>query len=658
MTRLLISAGPLINQSLSAAIATIAASFLLYNLFKGLGNRAARAYSLLLLFVLITYTADIGLSFVDDAGTADAWLRIQWLGIAFVPAAYVHFSHAILTMTGLPSRGRRLWGVRGVYAIATLFLLLVFATNLLVHDVVMEPAPHFRAGQLFPLFVAYFIGSVVLSVWFVARARQRTITQATHRRISQLLGVYVAPALAVFPFLLVSRQALASPSIFYAVLILVDAMLAVMLSAMSYSASFIGSLIPERLNKAQMMQFFLRGPVVAIATLAVILWVPSVSAFLGLPGEEVMPLLAVTTILLLQWAITLLRPRLERWLIYVGDQAEIRRIQELEERLLTGADFQQTLDTILTAVCDYLRVETAFVASLTGDEPHLERAVGLGEEFRQALASADEVTETARNGDVPPITRAGLADGVFVWQGFWLIPLHVQAEGEAEPRLIGLLGAAIPGPAETEQGEVDRWQILMGLASRASEVLEDRRIQGQVFASLEGLLPEMTTLERLREGARRGDVEVLTTPGEELVASPDFPQKIKDALTHYWGGPQLTDAALMRLGVVNRAMEDNDGNPQRAVRAVLTDAIENLRPEGQRSMTTAEWILYNILEMRFVQGRKVRDVAMRLAMSESDLYRKQRIAIETVAGIIADMEREVTGDDSHAASPLPEPNHS
>ncbi|HEC21298.1 MAG TPA: hypothetical protein ENI95_00105 [Chloroflexi bacterium] len=73
-------------------------------------------------------------------------------------------------------------------------------------------------------------------------------------------------------------------------------------------------------------------------------------------------------------------------------------------------------------------------------------------------------------------------------------------------------------------------------------------------------------------------------------------------------------------------------------------------------MTTAEWILYNILEMRFIQGRKVRDVAMRLAMSESDLYRKQRVAIETVASIIAEMERAALmeqQDDSH--QPLPSP---
>ena len=55
-------------------------------------------------------------------------------------------------------------------------------------------------------------------------------------------------------------------------------------------------------------------------------------------------------------------------------------------------------------------------------------------------------------------------------------------------------------------------------------------------------------------------------------------------------------------------------------------------------MTTAEWILYNILELKFIQGQKVRDVARRLAMSESDLYRKQRVAIENVATTISRME--------------------
>ena len=55
-------------------------------------------------------------------------------------------------------------------------------------------------------------------------------------------------------------------------------------------------------------------------------------------------------------------------------------------------------------------------------------------------------------------------------------------------------------------------------------------------------------------------------------------------------------------------------------------------------------MLYNILELKFFEGRKVREVANRLAMSEADLYRKQRVAVEEVAKAILEMESHV--DDS------------
>jgi hypothetical protein len=86
-------------------------------------------------------------------------------------------------------------------------------------------------------------------------------------------------------------------------------------------------------------------------------------------------------------------------------------------------------------------------------------------------------------------------------------------------------------------------------------------------------------------------------------------------------------------------MDEHDGNAANALRSILRRAIDRTRPEGERRFT-AEWVLYNILEMKFLEGRKVRDVAMRLAVSEADLYRKQRVAIEAVAQAVAQMERE------------------
>ena len=44
--------------------------------------------------------------------------------------------------------------------------------------------------------------------------------------------------------------------------------------------------------------------------------------------------------------------------------------------------------------------------------------------------------------------------------------------------------------------------------------------------------------------------------------------------------------------------------------------------------------------MRFIQGRRVREIADRLAMSESDLYRKQRVAIGHLARVLGEMEAE------------------
>jgi hypothetical protein len=100
----------------------------------------------------------------------------------------------------------------------------------------------------------------------------------------------------------------------------------------------------------------------------------------------------------------------------------------------------------------------------------------------------------------------------------------------------------------------------------------------------------------------------------------------------------------MRLEIVQNALVEHDGNATATLRSILARAIEMQKPEGARSLTTGEWILYNILEMKFVQGKKVRDVARRLAMSESDLYRKQRVAIENVARAIAAMEESIVSN--------------
>jgi hypothetical protein len=118
---------------------------------------------------------------------------------------------------------------------------------------------------------------------------------------------------------------------------------------------------------------------------------------------------------------------------------------------------------------------------------------------------------------------------------------------------------------------------------------------------------------------------------------------VKDALSHYWGGPKLSESPLAGLLIVKQALQAQDGNLPRALRSVLQEAIEKQRPMGERKLTASEWLLYNILDLRFVQGQRVRDIANRLAMSESDLYRKQRAAVAEVARTLAAMEAAAAG---------------
>jgi hypothetical protein len=101
----------------------------------------------------------------------------------------------------------------------------------------------------------------------------------------------------------------------------------------------------------------------------------------------------------------------------------------------------------------------------------------------------------------------------------------------------------------------------------------------------------------------------------------------------------------MKLRVVRMLVDDYDGNTSNALRALLRKAVDQVKPDGDRRFTS-EWILYNILEMKFIEGRKVREVAGRLAMSEADLYRKQRVAVEAVARAILDMEKNQAWDGS------------
>jgi hypothetical protein len=228
----------------------------------------------------------------------------------------------------------------------------------------------------------------------------------------------------------------------------------------------------------------------------------------------------------------------------------------------------------------------------------------------------------------------GAAKDLFAWGEFWLLPIFSNREN-GDRHLLGLLGVMRHPEVELDAEQREALDIL---SQRAELAINDRYRQQQAFRSLEELTPQMDMIQRLRAASSYDGAQILSAPDPTLQMARLSPW-VKDALTHYWGGPKLTQNPLLNLQIVQQTAHEHEDNPTNALRAILRKAIEDVRPEGERRFT-AEWILYNILEMKFMEGRKVREIAMRLALSEADLYRKQRVAIEAVANAILEMEQQ------------------
>lgn len=623
-----------LSEILTAGVAITAFSLFLYALAFNLRDRVARSFAFILVCTVVVFTAEAIGSTVNDLNGLNFWLRFQWVGITFLPAAYLHFSDALLTITGRPSRGRRRWAVRFIYLGSVIFLLgLPF--DWLIGPVVVSdpPTPHLQPTLFTDLFLTFFMSVMIVSWVNFVRAYKRTTTTASRRRMYYLIAGAVAPALGAFPFLPYSPNFAAQHELtFWTVSVLSNILVGVLLVVMAYSVAFFGVSWPDRVVKVRLFKWIMRGPFTASLALAAATLTRRAGEAIGSSSYTAMvPIAMVGTILLSEYLITLFSPLGERIMFYGKDKSELDLLHNLENQLLTRNDLQQFLEMLLATASDRLQAAGAYVVAL--DPDGLELVVTAGRTRFKEDTDSDKVT----NELLMQVSETGLNTDLFRWGDDYLFPL---LNGTAEqPELIGLLG--VSGAARTKLDE-EQLQAMGILSGRAALALQNRRVQQKVFLSLEPLSDQVDLIQRMR-AAGQFDQTSLLNEEDPLEKENDLSNWVKDALSHYWGGPKLTQNPLMRFKVVEDALKEHEGNRANALRAILRQAIEHVRPEGERRFT-AEWILYNILEMKFLEGRKVREVALRLAMSEADLYRKQRVAVEEVAKAIGEMEVQAKKD--------------
>jgi len=466
-----------------------------------------------------------------------------------------------------------------------------------------------------------------INLW---RAYQRTRTSAGKRRMRYLLAGALAPALGSFPYLLFgSGFALQYPLIFWLVALLSNIFVTILLVVMAYSVAFFGVAWPDRVIKRRLFKWLMRGPFTASTALAITTVAKRAGESLRLEYQAAIPILMVATILIMEHSITLIAPLWERWSLGGRDRTDIELLQTLEERLLTTGDLREFLESVLTAICDRLQVSNSFIVVLGPKNFEMLITIGNDNPFEEEENSEGLIQIVTQNGSRG---EKQSDQQLFIWGDYWIVPLNELTSENNQ--LLGFLGTYRDSNNLPDSEQVE---ALMVLASRAAMALEDRYMQQQVFTSLESLTPQVDFIQRLRAASRYESSDVLTSPYIAL-EHDNIPKWVKDALSHYWGGPKLADSPLLDLQIVQSASKHHGGNSTNALRSILRQAIERVRPDGDRRFT-AEWILYNILELKFLEGRKVREVAMRLSVSEADLYRKQRVAIEAVANAIIEMEK-------------------
>lgn len=615
-----------ISQILTAGVAITAFSLLLYSFAYNLREQVVRAFIIILLCVTLVYTAESIAGVSQQPTLIEIMLKLKWVGIIFLPATYLHFSDSLLTLTGRPSRGRRLWAVRLIYAFS-FFMAALLPFNIIVGPYVetSSPAPYLARTFFTSLFAVYYVGVMLIAGSILYRAYQRTVTKTSRRRMIYLLAGATAAAVGTYPYLLYGSEVFSKiPLIFWILVSLSSIGVAGFLVVMTYSVSFFGVTWPDRLVKSRLFKWFLRGPLTASIVLAIttiirrlgVIWDDAYNAFV--------PISMVGMILLMEYIITLLAPIWERLIFYGNDRKDIASIQSLEDHLLTRSDLSQFLEIVAASICDLLQVKGAFIAVMNGGTLEMLTTTGDDSDFKD-IENSGELLELSLDD------KARIKGEFFYWNGHLLIPLTYD-DSQNGNMLLGLCGFPWDEDREMEEEHLESIKLL---AYRVEIALRDWRLQQQVIRSMESLQPQVALIQQLRAASSYNKTSVLMD--EVDLPEEDFVSWVKDALSHYWGGPKLTESPLLNLNIVQSALKDNDGNPTNALRAILKDAIENIKPEGERRFT-GEWILYNILELKFLEGRKVRDVATRLAMSEADLYRKQKVALEAVSKAIIGME--------------------
>jgi len=612
-----------ISDVIAAGVAVISFSLFIYVVTFKLRDRVTRSFTFLLVCIVIIFGADAFAITTYQQDELLFILRIQYLGLILLPTSYFYFSDALLTTTGKPSRGkRRVMGYAAI-VISILFCVLLFNGTLFSELTITNlPAPHIERTIFHDYFSGFYVLMMAFSWYNFIRSLNRTSTKTSRRRMVYLITSAIGPVLGSFPYLLYGSDfASNNAMIFWILSILAYLFVSFSIIGMTYTVSFFGFPWPDRVIKSRLFRWIMRGPITASLTLGVTTLLSRIGTQFNIDISSLIVLGMVATIVLFEYFVTIFAPLWERLFFNGSDREELAKVRMLEDRLLTKNDLEQFLELILATLCDRLQIGGAILIENRDEESALNVIVGdLSDSFIKE--KSDVINHLGKKAKFEEIE---------IYQEKIIIPI-INENSSNNKTLLGFISMK---QFDLLALDDEKKAALGKLIDRAATALQDRKYQDSLFSSLEILTPQVTAIQSILASSRFDKTRIIN--GVSISNSKDFEKWVKEALNHFFGGPKLSQSPLLQLSSVQKRIREKEESSIKALRGILREAIARLRPSGERQYTN-EWILFNILDLKFIEGWKVKDLSRRLALSEADFYRKQRIAISAAADQIIILE--------------------
>ncbi len=607
------------SDVLTAGLAITTFSLFLYSLTFKIRDRLTNIYTTILFALILIFGADAFGAVITDKETLLGILKVHWTGLVFIPTLYFLLSDALLALTGRPSRGKR--RILGFILIGCSIVLafLLYTDNLLGELIIDQtPAPFFVRTGMMDLYMLFFFSTIALSIYNFFRAIQRTNSPTSKRRMIYLVVGAIGLFFGLFPYLVFqSSIGILNSLIFWFLSCVLYLGSWILLNSMTYAVSFFGFSVPDREIKSRLFHWIFRGPLTAIVTLGATTLIRRVGNSIGVDLIMLEILAMIACIVLLEHSFTLSFPKMEKILFRGKDLHELERIRMLEERLFTKSDFNQFAEIILAALCDRIRANSAVL--FLKQNGGYEKAVEIGD--------PNHIIEKAGRANFK--FTEGWEDKIFLrWNGIVIIPIKTIREQKRYN--LGFIGF---DRLKRESLDPEQVRAVNLLLTRLLTAIEDYQQQQKMLISLELLEPQMDEIQNLLAAGRFASMNMqINLEDMELLN-----KWTKDALSHLWGGPKLSGNTLIQMAIVQQKADETGETLTKALRGILEEAIVSMRPEGERQYTN-DWLLYNILDFKFNENMKMRDIAKRLSLSEADLYRKQRIAVDGVVKKLVEME--------------------